>query len=146
MLGGGAVVVTKLARGIRNNNPGNIRDNDQNKALWLGEVEGGPNDDSAFLVFTDPKYGIRALVVLLRGYQAKHNLYTVRDIISGYAPSNENDTTAYVNAVAKAVGVGPDQRISVDQHMAPLVKAIIRHENAGYAYPDAKIAEGIALA
>ena len=47
----------KLPRGIRNNNPGNIR----HGANWQGLNPKGRDIDSAFCVFTAPIYGIRAL-------------------------------------------------------------------------------------
>jgi hypothetical protein len=45
--------------------------------------------------------------------------------------ASENDTEAYVQAVAKAVGVSPDMEIDLHQYeiMRPTVEAIIRHEN-----------------
>lgn len=47
----------QLPRGIRNNNPGNIR----HGANWLGLNPNGRNIDSAFCVFESPFFGIRAL-------------------------------------------------------------------------------------
>lgn len=134
------------SRGDRNNNPGNIEDNDQNKALWLGEIEHGPNDDPRFLVFIDKEHGVRALVKILRGYQVKHGLKTVRQIISRYAPSSENNTAAYAAAVAAALGVKPDEEIRVDDHMAALVRAIDKHEQGYQSVTDYQINYGISMA
>jgi hypothetical protein len=142
---GGGVAVAVLPRGIRNNNPGNIRDTDQTRALWLGEVEGGPNDDPAFLVFQTPEHGIRALARLLRNYQ-KDGLRTLSQIISRYAPGNENNTVAYVNAVASELVIDPAQDFNVDQRLPALLKAIIRHENGQQPYTDQQIQQGIAMA
>ena len=55
----------QLPRGIRNNNPGNIR----HGANWLGLNPNGRNIDSAFCVFTAPVYGIRALAKVLVNYK-----------------------------------------------------------------------------
>lgn len=56
---------------------------------------------------------------------------TIREVIERWAPPSENDTEAYVQAVAKAVGVSPDMEIDLHQYeiMRPTVEAIIRHEN-----------------
>ncbi len=78
-------------------------------------------------------------------YQRKHGLKTVKAIISRWAPSVENDTGAYVRAVEANTGTRPGAEIDLARPavMAGFVKAIIHHENAGYAYPDAVLAEGV---
>lgn len=121
-------------RGIRNNNPGNLRWGDP----WQGLVPAAQRTDKAFCQFVAPAWGIRAIAVTLITYQDKRRagdgspIDTVREIIQRWAPAIENDTASYVRAVASAVGVGPDVE-SVDVHrydvMATLVRAIIRHEN-----------------
>lgn len=115
-----------LPRGIRSNNPGNIR-----KGLpWQGLAD-DQSSDRDFCVFSDATWGIRAIARILITYQDEHNLNTVRSIISRWAPPVENDTWAYVSQVAQALGVGPDDVIDVHSyaHLEPLVRAIIRHEN-----------------
>lgn len=133
---------TRLTRGVRNNNPGNIR-----HALgvkWQGAIKG---DDASFVTFASPEMGVRALVRTLLTYQNRHNLHTIAGIIDRWAPPVENNTTAYVLAVAKAVGVAPTAMIDVDSAaiMRPLVEAIIAHENSGYRYPASVISEGLRL-
>lgn len=82
---------------------------------------------------------------LLLTYQRKHGLKTVKAIISRWAPSVENDTAAYVRAVEATTATRPGADIDLSQPavMAGFVKAIIHHENAGYAYPGAVLAEGV---
>lgn len=115
-----------LPRGIRNNNPGNLRDSNDK---WQGLA--AIDTDTAFSVFESPVWGIRALAVTLTSYQDKHKLRSIRGIINRWAPPKENNTTAYVNSVANACHVAADETIDVHQYeiMAPLVEAIIRHEN-----------------
>lgn len=127
-------------RGIRNNNPGNLR---HSTDQWLGEV---PGDDKAFKTFSDPAYGIRALAKLLLNYERKYGLRTISGIISRWAPENENDTAAYVDAVARACGVQPFQVIDVAACLPSLVPAIIAHENGQQPYTDEQISQGIAMA
>ena len=51
-------VQTMLPRGIRNNNPLNIRLNPENR--WQGRVSPKHNSDGAFEQFQDPIMGLRA--------------------------------------------------------------------------------------
>jgi hypothetical protein len=134
-----------IPRGIRNNNPGNV-DYHPSSDPWNGLDD--PPSDGRFCRFVDPEHGIRVIAKLLRAYQDYHRLNTVRGIINRWAPPNENDTGAYVAGVAKMIGVGPDEEISVrgPHIMAGLIKAIIQHENGQQPYSDAVISRGIAMA
>ncbi|MDP3859019.1 MAG: hypothetical protein Q8Q73_14800 [Stagnimonas sp.] len=133
-------------RGIRNNNPGNLRPG----PAWLGLAapasDGGPG--GGYARFTSPYYGIRALAINLRNYDKKHGLRTVRGVINRWAPPVENNTSAYVTAVAKALGVGPDATINTADPavLAKLVTAIIKHENGQQPYTDAEILTGVKAA
>ena len=127
-------------RGIRNNNPGNIR---RGTADWLGMVSG---DDQEFVTFSHPVYGIRAMARVLKNYQRIHGLKTVREIINRWAPPVENDTGAYVEHVAKSLGVDPDRAVHVPQILPALVAMIIRHENGVQPYSSDLIAQGVAIA
>ena len=131
-------------RGFRNNNPGNI---DRGTIKWQG-MAADQSSDPRFVVFTDPKWGIRAIARLMLTYSNQYGLHTVRGLIGRWAPPGENNPDAYVTAVASGVGVGPDDEIDVDtaEIMTPLVKAIILHENGSNPYPDSVIADGINLA
>jgi len=129
-----------LTRGLRNNNPGNI---DRNfGTAWRG-MSADQSSDSRFIVFDAPEWGIRAMARVLKVYVGR-GLTSVRSIINTWAPPAENDTGAYVLAVARQLGVGPDDRISVMDFPA-LIAAIIQHENGVQPYPDDVIARGIAL-
>lgn len=127
-------------RGIRNNNPGNIR---HSGSHWQGQA--ATQTDPDFVQFVTPEYGIRALAKLLGTYSTQ-GLDTVRKIISKYAPSNENNTDAYAQAVARALGVTPDTKIDVNARKDVLVKAIIAHENGQQPYSVAQINTGVMMA
>lgn len=116
----------KPPRGIRNNNPGNIEWGDK----WQGLVSPDARTDKRFCQFVDPSWGIRAIGVILINYQDKYNIRTIRGIINRWAPPVENDSNAYINAVAKNVGRDPDEELDLQQHdvLQPLVESIIRHE------------------
>jgi len=91
--------MTKQARGIRNNNPGNIRNSERND--WKGEVSKADKKDQAFEEFETMSDGVRAMMRLLQKYQRSYNLHTVKEIVERWAPRNENNTAAYVRTVCK---------------------------------------------
>lgn len=131
-------------RGVRNRNPGNIDLNPRND--WVGQMglEAGVAKPR-FARFDTPENGIRALGKLLLTYQRKHGLKTVEAIIARWAPSVENDTGAYARAVEANTGTRPGAEIDLTRSavMTGFVRAIIHHENAGFAYPSAVLAEGV---
>lgn len=138
------IVDPKITRGYRNRNPGNIEHVAANK--WQGLAE--PPSDGRFCRFTGHEYGLRALAVLLVSYQDRHGLRTVRSIIGRWAPPAENDTAAYIAAVARRMGVGPDDPLDLHRHdhLRPLVEAIVAHECAGLVYPAAVLDRALTLA
>jgi hypothetical protein len=140
LLSGGAIVYTKT-RGLRNNNPGNIRK--VPGTVWQGQTP--EQTDDAFVQFMSAEYGIRALTRVLNNYAAR-GLNTVADIINTYAPPSENDSSAYVNAVAQQLNVAPDATIDVTAYLPSLIAAIVHHENGVQPYAFATIERGIALA
>lgn len=131
----------QLPRGIRNNNPGNIR----HGANWQGLNPNGKEIAPYFCVFQTPVAGIRALAKVLINYKKLYGLNTVRQIISRYAPPNENQTTAYIQSVAKQLGVYPDTIIDIEERgvLTVFIKAVIRMENGIQPYSDEIIQQGI---
>ena len=132
-----------LPRGIRNKNPGNLR---RSKDPWQGLAE--RQGDIEFFTFKTPIYGIRALARTLISYQDKHNLRTITQILNRWAPTSENNTPAYVRAVADRTGFDSDQQLDVHSFddLKPLVEAIIHHENGQQPYTDAEITKALVLA
>lgn len=116
-----------LPRGIRNNNPGNL---ERGKDRWLG-MSADQSSDSRFLIFDKPEQGIRALMRVLINYQERHDIKTVRQAISRWAPNTENDSSAYTQHVSRLTGLDPDETIDfLDVYICTsMAKAIIRHEN-----------------
>jgi hypothetical protein len=109
-------------RGIRNNNPGNLR-----FGKFAQQLGATGKDDKGFAVFQSMEDGVRAAVKLLEGYVSK-GYDSVRKIISRWAPANENNTSAYIDAVAKKLGISADARLSGDQ-LGGVAQAIFQHEN-----------------
>jgi hypothetical protein len=137
------VATKQLPRGIRNNNPGNIR---RSKDPWQGLAE--KQTDPAFFIFETAPFGIRALARVLITYYDKHKLTKVKQIINRWAPETENNTAAYISNVCESMGVEPHTVIDLHDYnyLKPLVVAIIAHENSNYAYSDAVVDKGLALA
>ena len=140
----------KVARGIRNNNAGNLRITSDK---WQGLSE--EQTDKEFFQFVEPVYGIRAMSRVLINYEKKYGIKTLRGIISRYAPSSENNTDSYIDAVAKDLSfdssneffdIGPDDNFSAELNIIPLVKAIIKHENGFNPYDDELILQGVGMA
>ena len=132
-----------LPRGIRNNNPGNIR---RNTIRW--QRMRAEQTDNDFVQFVDPKYGFRAMTRILRNYQ-RRGLLTLREMINTYAPAHENDSDAYTRFVANRLQVNPDQELDLERHLFPLLKAIAVFENGlrfESHYRNSTINAGIALA
>lgn len=138
-----AATAGRTPRGIRNNNPGNIR---RNADPWQGLAD--RQGDVEFFTFKTPIYGIRALARTLIAYQDKHDLRSIRQIISRWAPPVENNTNAYVRAVAADTTLDADQSLDMHHfdHLLPLTKAIIRHENGQQPYTDTQLTKGLVLA
>lgn len=132
-------VITNMTRGERNNNPGNIR---KTATVWQGQAP--DQTDPAFVVFTDPVYGIRALARILVNY-SKAGVNTISSIIARWAPSSENDTNAYISAVSADMGVDPSTPLDVSDPsvLNALTAAIIHHENGRVSYTPDQIASGV---
>jgi hypothetical protein len=128
------------ARGLRNNNPGNI---EYNGTAWQGLAS--PPSDGRFCIFVSPDYGFRALGHILLNYQKNYGLNTVAGIISRWAPGNENNTVAYIDDVCRQTSLAPDQKINVSDWLGSLAAAITRHENGYNPYPQNDIETWVRL-
>lgn len=112
---------TPIPRGIRNNNPLNIRIGN----VWLGEVDSPTDPD--FEQFKSMVYGVRAGFVLLRRYIRHYHRTTIPQVIAAWAPASENNVTKYVDTVCQLSGIAPDATLDYfnrDQ-MVALVDAMI---------------------
>ena len=115
----------RIPRGIRNNNPLNLRVGNN----WKGEVA-NPSDHT-FEQFTEMKWGVRAAFIVLRNYIVRHKCNTIRKIIPRWAPANENNTRAYIATVSQRANLKPDEPISFDNtcQMIALLLAMCFVEN-----------------
>ena len=113
-------------RGIRNNNPLNIR---KSADRWKGQINpsgngnvngngnnSSPKGDAEFVQFYSMEYGWRAaFVILCRTYYGKYGLKTIRDIVSRWAPAKENNTEAYIRHVSDYTGISPNKVLGSPQ-------------------------------
>lgn len=113
-------------RGIRNNNPLNIRKGNK----WKGERP--VQTDRSFEEFVSMEYGIRAGFVILRKYITGYGgltqkFNTIDKIVRRWAPPTENATQKYIDFVAKDMGISANQTISFTNKalMVNLVYAMI---------------------
>lgn len=132
-----------VPRGIRNNNPLNIRIGNN----WLGERAPKDCTDPDFEQFVAMVYGIRAAFCILRRYIRHYHRGTIRQIITSWAPAHENDTERYVQQVVQFTGINPDETILFEDKptMCALVQAMARVE-VGQSLPLADIEKGYDLA
>ena len=118
-----------VKRGERNNNPGNLYFAGQAGASL--ESPGG-----RFARFETSFDGLRALSRQLMLY-AGRGINSVEKIISTWAPaSDNNNTTAYIQAVSQRLGVDPRVALNMNdpQTMSALMSSIIHHENGRNIY------------
>ena len=123
--------------GERNNNPGNLVASPLFN--WQGQTG---QDSNGFCIFDTPENGIRALSITLQNYYNFHNLDTVQDIITRYAPPSANPTAAYIANVAAAMGVDPSAPLNMSDPatLTAMITAIINQENGGVVYDASDIA------
>lgn len=126
-------------RGIRNNNPGNIR---VSKDQW----EGMTGDDGAFVTFDSPESGVRALGKNLLSY-GRQGYDSIEKIINRWAPPNENDTQSYIDSVVSATGIPATQSLDLSDPdtLSSLAQAISFHET-GSRYNPEVYQQGVARA
>ncbi|HDS7793393.1 TPA: hypothetical protein QH592_002927 [Raoultella ornithinolytica] len=129
------------ARGVRNNNPGNI---EAGSNSWDGQA----GSDGRFAKFVTPEHGIRALGKNLLAYQ-RQGYDTVSEIVNRWAPSSDgNNTQAYIAALCKQLSVNPDDQLNMSDinTLRQLCAGIIKHENGKQPYSDEQLNTGVSAA
>lgn len=141
------MATNNLPRGIRNNNPLNLRISNN---PWLGKVTN--NTDGAFEQFTTMEYGIRAAmrnVKTIVQRRAKLGLKTnVSQLIHVWAPASDgNNERVYCKTIADKTGIQPYDEISIDDKnfFCLLIDGMAYQEN-GQAIPMDKISSAYVLA
>ena len=108
-------------RGIRNNNPLNIRFNARNQ--WKG-LQG--HDRAGFCIFENQLCGYRAAWIIMQQYEQTFRrlgiCFNIRNIIRRWAPANENLTEKYIAYVAGNLLITADQPLNWMRHHKTIVK------------------------
>lgn len=130
-------------RGIRNNNPLNIRHNRAN--AWQGRVS--PQTDPSFVQFASMSYGVRAAFIIMFNYTRQMPGLTLADLVSRWAPPTENDSHAYAHYVSQLTGLRLDAPASsfTPGQWQDVLAAMARYEN-GQAISRQDIALGYRMA
>lgn len=128
----------RISRGLRNNNPLNIR---RNGTRWKGLAD--VQADKSFFSFKDVCWGYRAAFITLRNYYLRHGLNNLRSWIFRWAPPVENDSEAYLRFVSKKTGINDDKEISIENagEMCRIVSAMSHMEN-GVPANEADVSRG----
>lgn len=113
--------------GMRINNPGCIRYVSTNK--WKGQI----GSQKGFAQFSELRFGIRALIKVLRAHKKKLGIsFTVSSLITRYAPPNDNnDTCAYIDYIVDFTGFAPDTPLNLNADtLFLLCRAICKYESS----------------
>ncbi|HGZ2415777.1 TPA: hypothetical protein ACOJA7_002349 [Citrobacter freundii] len=108
----------------RFNNPGNLR--------WAEGYETSNTKSGKFAVFPSLDEGVLAATKQLQIY-AQRGTNTVRDIVSKWAPSNENDTEEYIRHVVRSTKFNENEKLNLNDPyvLAKLISAMASKEGAG---------------
>ena len=128
-----------IPRGLRLNNPGNIRPG----AGFFGEI----GDDGGYAKFDSDAAGIRAIQRLLRTYGNQYGINTLRGLANRYAPpSDNNPTDNYIEFLSQKTGIDPDEPINLAERGADIIPAIIGFEQGQQPFSQDMINKAIGAA
>lgn len=115
-------------RTIPNNNPGNLRP--------VGATSGFqsfPSVDAGVTAMQEDLLGkVNGTSQVMQGKFGKDYKPTLRNILSVYAPSTENDTTSYIKNVSLGSGIDPDKTLTPGD-VAKIIPLMIKQEGNGSA-------------
>lgn len=124
---GWALKASGTTRGLRNNNPGNIR-----------ATKGQRRDREGFAMYDTMEEGVRAAEHQLKLYEGR-GINTVGGAINKWAPSSENDVPAYLRDIQKSTGMKPGEKIEGQE--ALLLSGMFKHESGNKAPGAEEIAD-----
>jgi hypothetical protein len=114
--------------GLRNNNPGNIE-----YGPFARKYGGELGEGGRFARFQTMAIGFRVIAELLQAYYAiprDNRIDTIQEVVERWAPSAENNVTAYVNHLCAVTGLQPNDRLDLADQSTLwwLALAIAEHE------------------
>jgi hypothetical protein len=124
-----------LPRGLRNNNPGNLK--------WPS----GTHDKEGFSIFSSPGVGIGMMTAQLRrnyvkGLDTIQKMFEGSGVFKGWLGGTPGQSTQesrdYIDAVTKLSGFSAGQRLDLNNRdtILAIEKAMIRHENGYNPFED----------
>lgn len=116
----------------RFNNPANLR--------YAAGYETASTRSGKFAVFPSLDEGVRAAAKQLQIYGTK-GINNIHDIISKWAPSNENNTKAYIGHVVNSTGRSEFEKLNLNdtRTLAKLITAMSVKEGAGSRLSEGKV-------
>ncbi|CAG9001269.1 MAG: hypothetical protein CENE_03287 [Candidatus Celerinatantimonas neptuna] len=133
------LIYQQLPRGVRNNNPLNIRKGQR----WNGSV---PGLDKTYETFISPLYGFRAAARIIKGAYRQRGIHTLQQVITEWAPaSDHNPTQQYIEFVADKVQISPADDVD-DAHLPAVLNAMSAFEQGGDYYGVLMAKAGVNLA
>jgi hypothetical protein len=153
-------MATKSTLGIRNKNYLNVKNNPSNP--WKGSIS---TDSRGHAKFSDPAWGIRAAIMVLRTYWFTYRLRTVAQILSRWAPSSDtigsivgapaNSPVEYTRFVCGRMGFAANQPLRLFKadrtldnfrQLKALVESMAEYENyVGFNVPDGEFERALYL-
>ena len=112
-----------LSRGLKNNNPGNIR---LTADKWLGQVPATDSTDKSFVQFSAVAYGFRAMITVIMNIILKRKPRDLREFVNIYAPPIENNSSNYYSFLLNS---GSKNIPGTESEMILLVYNMIIMEN-----------------
>lgn len=112
------------SRGLRNNNPGNIK---ETGTSWKGQIK--PSTDPPFAQFENLIWGTRAMIILIKRTYRNLGFNTIEKIINRYAPEIENPTGNYIRYVSQKTGINPGAVLSTEVDYKKVIQAMANFEN-----------------
>jgi hypothetical protein len=133
----------RAPRPVRLNNPCAIR---ISSIPWQGKIV--PSADPEFETFESPFFGIRAAARNFLTYFEKYKLNTVTGLIGRHAPSNENDTAAYIHEVCQETGFAASEQLDLGEPetLFDIVKAVMHYESGQVCANDSEIMAAVRAA
>ncbi|EBN0302028.1 hypothetical protein ADQ42_19205 [Salmonella enterica subsp. enterica serovar Newport] len=118
----------------RFNNPANLR--------YAAGYETANTRSGKFAVFPSLDEGVLAAAKQLQIYGTK-GINNIHDIISKWAPSNENNTKAYIGHVVNATGRSEFEKLNLNdtRTLAKLITAMSVKEGAGFRLSEEKVTQ-----
>lgn len=94
----------------------------KNGQVWEGQIG---TDRFGHAIFKHPAYSIRACALVLKSYERRHKIQTVKDLVYRFAEGNREP---YIKHLCKVLDVEPEQKISLTKRMPELLRGIVRFE------------------